>query len=377
MKTISQIVLLALFLGGGYAGWQYRESLPVIGSFFEQPANQANGKKRRGSRSTGVIVGELRQQDLPRIVTAVGTLQALQSVDVTAKVTAKVQEILFEEGAFVQKGTPLLQLDATEPKAQLAESQAELVNSRKLHERARKLLRSGNTPKAQVDLLLSEMQIAEAKVAAGKARLNDYTIRAPFTGTLGFRDVSSGALVRPGDIVTTLDDTSRLKLDFDLPESYLANIRAGQSFATRSVAYPERLFEGNVRTISTRIDPVTRAVQIRGEIPNEDNLLKPGMFLSVQLQIGLVRDALLVPEQAIIVSAAGHFVFVVEEGKAYRKQISVGERIRGWAQVVSGLKTGAVVVTEGLQKVRDGRAVKIVERQKADTAADAGKVPTQ
>ena len=189
--------------------------------------------------------------------------------------------------------------------------------------------------------------------------------------------MSSGALVRPGDIVTTLDDTSRLKLDFDLPESYLANVRTGQSFSTRSVAYPDRLFEGEVRTISTRIDPVTRAVQIRGEIPNEDNLLKPGMFLSVQLQTGLEKDAVLVPEQAIIVSAAGHFVFVVEDGKAYRKQISVGMRMRGWAQVVSGLAANAVVVTEGLQKVRDGQAVKIVERQKADAAAEADKVPTQ
>ncbi|MEP3247192.1 MAG: efflux RND transporter periplasmic adaptor subunit [Sneathiella sp.] len=373
MKTISQIVLLAVLLTVGFVGWHYKDALPLIGV----PEKEEARKGRRGGRAVGVITASVRQQDLPRIVTAVGTLQAFESVDVTAKVTAKVEKILFEEGVYVERGSSLLQLDATEPRAELAESQAELVNSRKLYERSLKLLKSGNTPKARVDLLLSEMQVAEAKVAANKARLNDYVIRAPFSGMLGFKDVSAGALVRPADIITTLDDISSLKLDFDLPERNFANIRVGQIFEAISVAYPGEVFNGEVRTISTRIDPVTRAVQIRGRVPNEESRLKPGMFLSVQLQTGVMKDAILVPEQSVIISAAGHFVFEVEEGVARRRSVKIGDRIRGWAQVVTGLEPTSIVITEGLQKVRDGQKVKIVEEEKTEPSAQAGKAFTQ
>jgi len=352
MKTINQIIILVLLGALGASGWYYRDHIPFLAK-----EEATSVKKHKGSRPVPVIGTASIVRDLPRIVTAVGTLDANESVNLTSKITAKIRKLTFGDGDIVTKGTPLVFLDATEAKAEVAESVAALGNSRKLYERAVKLYKSGNAPKARVDLLLSEMQVEQAKVSADKARLSEYVIKAPFTGVVGFREVSAGALVRPGDMITTLDDISKLKLDFYLPEIHLAHVKTGQQFSTQSVAYKGRQFKGKVLSIGSRVDPVSRVVRVRGNLSNEDRALKPGMFLSVILETGTEKDALLVPEHSITVSPAGQFVFSVKDGTVKRLEIEVGQRVQGWVQVLSGLGVGDVVVTEGLQKIRDGRKV--------------------
>ncbi|WP_025899268.1 efflux RND transporter periplasmic adaptor subunit [Sneathiella glossodoripedis] len=345
MKIISQLVIISIIGAAGYWGWENRESLP----FFSQEAEQSQTQKRP-ARSVPVIATKARLIDLKQTVTAVGTLQANKSIDVTAKVTAKIKELSFEDGQQVKQGAALVRLDDTEARAELAESQAELDNSRKLYERALKLLKSGNTPKARVDLLLSEMQVAEAKVQADRARLDDYIIRAPFAGVVGFRDVSVGALVRPTDVITTLDDITTLKLDFDLPEKNLAEVTVGQMFQASSVAFKDAIFQGTVSSISTRVDPVTRVVRVRGLIENDKRLLKPGMFLSVSLQTGMQRNAVMIPEHAITVSAAGHFAFTVENDLAVRKPVTVGQRQKGGCKSSVGSSQMQSSLSKGCRK---------------------------
>jgi membrane fusion protein (multidrug efflux system) len=371
MRTTGQLIIVALLVALGYFGWENRESIP----FLSDKAETA-GVKKRTARAVPVIATKVQMLDLKQTVTAVGTLQANRSVDITAKVTAKVEKLAFEDGQAVNAADELVSLDDTEARAEVAESVAELANSRKLYERSRKLLKSGNTPKARVDLLLSEMQVAEAKVQADRARLNDYVIRAPFSGVVGFRDISIGALVRPGELITTLDDITQLKLDFDLPEKHLAQVVQGQSFITQSVAYEDKVFEGNVSSISTRVDPVTRVVRVRGLINNDNRILKPGMFLSVSLQTGMQENAIMIPEHAVTVSAAGHFAFVVENDLAQRKALTVGQRKQGWVQVLSGIDRDAFVIIEGLQKIRDGGPVKMTVEDNMQ-AADKGGEATQ
>ncbi|MBL4666366.1 MAG: efflux RND transporter periplasmic adaptor subunit, partial [Sneathiella sp.] len=175
---------------------------------------------------------------------------------------------------------------------------------------------------------------------------------------VGFREVSAGGLIRPGDMITTLDDVSELKLDFHLPESHLARVQPGLKFTAVSVAYKGRIFEGEVLSVGSRVDPISRVVRVRGKLSNDDGKLKPGMFLSVRLQTGMQKDAVLVPEHAVTVSPAGHFVFVVIDEHVKRVEIETGQRVQGWVQASSGLSAGDIVVTEGLQKIRDGRKVK-------------------
>jgi membrane fusion protein (multidrug efflux system) len=177
---------------------------------------------------------------------------------------------------------------------------------------------------------------------------------------VGLRRVSVGALVGPATVITTLDDTDPIKLDFDVPETALGRLAVGLPVVARSAAWPDSAFEGEVASIDTRVDPVSRTVKVRARVPNPRGLLRPGMFLTVNL---LRRDvtALMVPEQAIVPEQSEQFVFVVgEDGTVQKRRVATGRRRPGQVEVLTGLEAGETVVAEGTQKVQPGTAVEIV-----------------
>lgn len=353
MNKTAQFAIIVVIAALGYGAWHYQDQLPFIGV----GNGEAQSAKKPERQPQKVIVSAVISKTLPRTITAIGTAKANESVVITSKVSGKINKLDFGEGQKVKVGKLLVQLDDTELRANLTESQAARDNAQKLYDRALKLYATRNVAKAQVDLLLSELQATEAAVSADKARISDYRIVAPFSGILGFREVSVGSLVQPGDVITTLDDMDTIKVDFELPESYIADVSPGLKFTAKSVAYRDRVFEGKVDTISTRVNEFTRAVRIRGSVPNEDGLLKPGMFLSVDLQISVDEEALVVSEEAVILTIAGPIVYRVVDGKSVRTPIKIGRRIRGFAEVLDGLDEGSVVIIEGLQKVKDGAPV--------------------
>jgi membrane fusion protein, multidrug efflux system len=214
-------------------------------------------------------------------------------------------------------------------------------------------VRQGSVPVSQVDEARSRVQAQQARFEALTARLDDRLIRAPFSGQLGFRQVSEGTLVTPGTEITTLDDISVIKLDFSVPEVFLGDLGSGQSIAAQSAAYRDREFEGTVSSIGSRVDPVSRAAAVRALVQNEDGQLRPGMLMTVRLRTG-EREALVVPERATVQIDRRVFVFVAEEGHSVRRQIETGARRDGMVEVVSGLTAGELVVTDGIIKVRDG-----------------------
>jgi membrane fusion protein, multidrug efflux system len=352
MKKTGQFGFIVVVVALGFAAWQFRADLPFIGE--EKPTAAPKSRERPPQ---GVIVSEVFTMELPHIITAVGTAKANESVDITSKVSAIITSLNFSEGQEIGRGTTLVQMDDAEIRANLTESEAERDNRQKLYDRALRLYETKNVPKAQVDLLLSELLASEAKIAANKARLSDYTLKAPFPGILGFREVSVGSLVKPGDVITTLDDTDLIKIDFDLPERILAEVKPDQEFEALSVAYPDKVFKGRVGLIASRVDEVTRAVRVRGFVPNEEGLLKPGMFLSIHLQISIDTDALMVSEEAVVTTINGHHVFVIIDDKAVRTSIEVGRRTRGFVEILDGLSEDDRVIVEGLQKVKDGAPV--------------------
>jgi membrane fusion protein (multidrug efflux system) len=179
--------------------------------------------------------------------------------------------------------------------------------------------------------------------------------------------VSVGSLISPGTVITTLDDTSTVKLDFTIPETFLSAVQPGLDIRAHSVAYPDTDFAGEVSSVDSRVDPATRSVTVRALLPNPSGLLKPGMFLTVRLARGAV-DALLVPEQALVPEQGDMYVFVVKDGSAEKRLVRIGQRRVGDVQVVQGLAAGELVVTEGVQKLRDGSAVTVQE----PAAAGAG-----
>lgn len=183
---------------------------------------------------------------------------------------------------------------------------------------------------------------------------------APFAGRLGIREVSIGSLVRPGDVISTLDDLSLVKVDFSISEVHLASVANGQPVSATSIAYPGEFFNGQITSIDSRIDPVTRAIQVRAQIPNPDYRLRPGMLLQINVEKRVV-DALVIPEQALIPEGESQFVYIIdEESKARKTKVTVGQRKPGYVQVLGGLDVGQSVVVEGTLKVRDGGSVEVI-----------------
>lgn len=186
-------------------------------------------------------------------------------------------------------------------------------------------------------------------------------MKAPFDGVVGLRNISLGALVQPGDVITTLDDDARLKLDFAVPSVFLGTLAPGVEVEARTRAFPDRLFRGTISSLDSRVDPVTRSVQVRALIDNADRLLRPGQLMTVEL-LRNPREALMVPESALLHRGDEHFVFVVsgEPPVVDKRPVEIGARRPGEAEVLAGLTRGEQVVTHGLQKVKPGAPVSII-----------------
>jgi membrane fusion protein, multidrug efflux system len=198
-------------------------------------------------------------------------------------------------------------------------------------------------------------------------------VRAPFSGRIGLRRVSPGSFVNTDTVITTLDDVSVIKLDFSVPETFVNVVNEEMKIVAYSLVFPDREFSGTVASIDTRLDPVSRAVEVRAVIPNEDGLLKPGMFMTVDLQRDR-GDVLLAPEQSIVPEGTRQYVFVISEGVAEKRQVQLGRRIPGYVVVSDGLAAGETVVTAGTHKVRDGAQVESFDANIAvsGTTSDGG-----
>lgn len=291
-------------------------------------------------------------------VEALGTAKANEAIDVTAKISNRVATIRFKEGQFVKQGDVLVELDASEVRADLAVAEAALGDSRSQVNRSRELFQNKILSAQQMEQLEATLHGNEARVAAARSRLNDTFIRAPFNGRVGLRNVSVGSLVNPGAVITTLDDTNVMKVDFSVPETYLSMLSEGLEVAAKSAAYPGQAFRGRVIGIGSRVDSTTRSVVVRAQVPNRDGKLKPGMFMTVNL----VRNdakALILPEQALVPERDKQFVFLVRDGKARKTEVALGRRRPGEVEILQGIAAGDVVITEGTQKVRDGIAVRV------------------
>jgi len=179
-------------------------------------------------------------------------------------------------------------------------------------------------------------------------------IRAPFNGRVGMRSVSLGAYVAPGTRITSLDDLSRVRLDFAVPENLLGRLQPGQTVNATSAAYKGRTFTGKVSSIDPRVDPATRTARLTAEFDNPDEALKPGMFLSVMLEVSSHDQAVVVPEEAVVSEGLRHIVYVVKDNKAERRVITIGQRQNAMVEVVDGLKPGETIVVLGVQRVRPG-----------------------
>ncbi|QNP39796.1 efflux RND transporter periplasmic adaptor subunit [Lysobacter solisilvae (ex Woo and Kim 2020)] len=291
---------------------------------------------------------------------ALGTANARESVTITASVSQTIASVEFDSGDYVKQGQPLVTLVQGQQTANVAQAQAQLRNAEQLYERSRKLADQQLIARADLDTQRSALEAARAQVATQRATVADRVIRAPFAGVLGLRLVSAGSLVTPGTPITTLDDVSTIKLDFTFPEAALSQLALGQRVNARSEAWPGETFVGTVASIDSRVDPVSRAVTVRAEIPNADGRLRPGMLLDVGVERA-ARNTLAIPELALQQNGTVSSVYRVEAGDQVKEvPVKIGSRRFGEVEIVSGLKAGDRIVVEGTVKLRDGAKIKDV-----------------
>jgi membrane fusion protein (multidrug efflux system) len=309
----------------------------------------------------GVVVVAVRMQAFPLSAEALGNARANESVDIRPKISAALASIHFEEGQEVVAGDVLVKLDNLEQVADLAAARAALVESDASYQRSKELFQ--NNVVAESQLLQDEARkvAGEALVSVAEARLADTIVRAPFAGRIGLRRVSVGSLLSPATVITTLDDTKTIKLDFDLPEVFLSRLEPGLTVKARSAAWRGEEFVGVVTSIDTRVDPVSRTIRVRSTMPNDEGRLRPGMFLTVTL-LNESIETLMIPEQALIPERSTQSVMVVDDNQIVElRQVIIGRRRPGQVEILEGLVSGEKVIVDGTQKARDGQAVQIIE----------------
>lgn len=311
-------------------------------------------------------------------IPAIGTLKAFQGIDLTAEVEGTVSEVQFQSGEQVRVGQPLLQLDSQVERATLATAEAVRDLARVEYQRGNNLVKRQAISKSEYDRLHAELLKAEAGVAQLKAQLDKKRILAPFAGTIGIRQVDLGDYLSPGTAFATLQDLSRLYVDFFLPEQAFPQVAIGQHVHLTLAAYPGESFEGEVSAINPRVEDSTRNLQVRASLPNPENKLLPGMFANLELLLPNEQARVQVPETAIAYSLYGNSVYVVGEQKneqgevqkdaegqpqqaVERRFVDTGERRDGVVVILKGLKAGELVVTSGQLKLDNGTPVKVVD----------------
>jgi len=345
-STVSLILCLVLGFGLGACG-------------KKAPAPQG---ARGPDGPVPVTTQQVRLTEFGDTLVALGTVHAREAVTVTAKVSETVQQVHFQSGDVVARGAPLITLTGQQQQATLVEAQATANEAERLYRRQAELAGQQLIARASLDAQRATRDAANARVAQIRAQLGDRTIRAPFAGVLGIRQVSPGALVTPGTAIATLDDIARVYVDFPLPESELAQVAAGQRVSGTSASWPGREFDGTVSTVDARLDAGSRAVNVRADFPNTDRALRPGMLVQVTVHRA-ARQAMLLPEIAVVQVGEKTFVWRVgADGKVAQAEVKIGVRRDGLAEVREGLQTGDRIVVEGTGKLRPGAAVQ-------DTAA--------
>lgn len=309
-----------------------------------------------------VFVTDVALHHLVDEIEALGTLRANEKVDLMSSVTERITVINFESGQRVKKGDVLVEMESTEEEALLSEERSIVSEAQRQVERLRPLIARGATSQSSMDEAQLELQTAQARIAAINSQIKERHIVAPFDGKLGLRNISVGVMAQPGTLITTIDDDSKLKLDFSVPELYLPSIEEGGKITATARAFPGRNFEGLVESIDSRVDTVSRAITVRAILKNNEYRLLPGMLMRVVLEKN-PRKAILIPEEALIPEGGKSYVFKLFQDESDTRvkytAVELGSRKLGRVEVLAGIQEGDQIVTHGTLRLQDGDRVAV------------------
>jgi len=327
--------------------------------FVSACADQNEAAKK--AQVKAVVVYKVHAMQLSDRMESLGTAQANESIAITSKLAGKLEEVLFNDGQQVKKGDILARLDQDEEQAQLVAAEVQLAEHVREVKRLQSLLARKAAATRDLDERKTLLAITASNIKQIKARISELTLNAPFNGKIGIRRISPGALIQPGQVLTTLDQLDPIKLDFSIPSTMLQGFKLGDSIEARADALGDEVFVGSVSASDSRIDPLTRSMLLRAMIANPDGRLIPGMLMRVTL-LANERSALVVPEESITQKEDRHFItLVTAEGKAELRVVQPGLRRDGYVEIKQGLSEGERVVVRGMGFVKPGQALEVSE----------------
>jgi membrane fusion protein, multidrug efflux system len=360
---------IALAAGGGYWLGTQRIGTPTQAN---APAPAATGAASSGAPVT-VEATKVAFMALPQTITAVGSLRSDESVTLRPEVAGRIATIQFQEGQRVTKGAVLVRLDPAINDAEVQQARANLKLAQSKYDRAVDLAKSNFISGQARDEAENNLRVAEAALQLTVAKREKMELRAPFAGIIGLRVVSVGDYVKEGADIVNLESIDPLKVDFRVPEIYMQQVQVGQSLTVSLDAMPERRFDGKVYAVNPLVDAAGRSIVIRALVRNPDTSLRPGMFTRVALITRNAKNALVIPEQAIVPQGDEQYVFRVVDGKAARTKVELGQRRDAKVEVLKGLGPNDTVVVAGQLKLREGTSVAIA--QPAAPATDVSTAP--
>ena len=360
-KRIFFSLLLVMIIIGGLTGIKSLQIKSMIAqgeSYIPPPEPVTTIETRSDMWGTGL--------------TAVGTLKSMQGIDITAEISGKVVLINFESGAYVKAGQVLIQQDFSLEGAQLRSAEAAVAIARLTQQRSLKLLPDNVIPRADYDNAEAKLEQTMAQADAIRAIIAQKTIKAPFSGRIGLRQVSLGQILNPGDLIVTLQSLDPIYVEFQLPQRHLEQLKTGMQVrvTTDEVSdSPTNPVGGILTAIQPEIDPSTRTIRLQATLSNKDEWLRPGMFVNVTLALPDRKQVLAVPTTAILNAAYGDSVYIVEQDKqaqgaaptylVRRQFVKTGEKRGDFVEVIEGLSAGQQVVSTGVFKLRNNQSVVI------------------
>ena len=315
-----------------------------------------------GGRGQAVAEAVAAPREFADQIRVLGVARSRRSVNITSKSTELSTRVMFTDGQRVAAGAPLVELQAREEDADLIQARAQLAQAQREYDRFKILAERGVAPRVTAETAETALQTARAAVAASEARRGDRVLRAPFAGVLGLTTVTPGTLISPGAVITTLDDTSAIRVDFPLPERYLGVLQVGTPLSATADAYADETVSGRIALLDTRVNEQTRAVIARAEFANPGNRIRPGMMMRVAVHQGR-RQSLSVPEAAVQYEGQGAFVYRIARGEngttAQRVEVQTGAVEGGFVEILSGLDNNDHVVASGLNRIQPGAPVTV------------------
>ena len=367
LKAAILVVAGAALAGGGYWYGTQRNATPgnaggatsaqQAGGAAKQGPGGGAGKAPGGGGPVAVESGKVVSIEMPQIITAVGSLRSDESVTMRPEVAGRIIAIKFEEGQRVTKGQTLIQLDAAVNQAEVQQARTNLDLAKSKYERAVDLASRNFISGQARDESKSAHELAQASLALVEARIAKTEIKAPFSGIIGLRVVSIGDYVKEGADLVNLEAIDPIKIDFRVPENFLRDVKVGQTMKVALDAIPGKTYDGRIIAVNPLLDAAGRSVVVRAQVRNQDTTLRPGMFARISLLTQSKRDAMVVPEEALVPQGTDNFLFRIVDGKANRVKVETGQRRDAKVEITSGIEKGDTIVTAGQARLREGTPV--------------------